>query len=377
MFNLLKNFQKVGSINASEWIKKNPNKGEERLVYPEIKVEYNNPKTIDDEIHPTFISLKEEIPPFYVRKIYGGKCFTGNGLVLSPDNIAFNDYTAEEKHPLRNKRRYKFNKAEKINGKVAILATDPLNINYFHWIIEIFPRLHLLEKTGIECDKYIISCSRPFQNELLKYTNIPEHKFIDNAPNRLIQADELIIPDMINNSIKIENENGIYYNAKYLPDWVSRYYEQFVWPHLKKTEPKRIFIGRNPTKHRKLENESEVMDILSGYGFEKYLLEELTVKEQAELFYNAEFVIAPHGAGLVNLLFSQNKTKVLELFSEEYLCNNLQIIAKAKSQDYFYLVSKQAKTRPEKNDLFRKNIYVDVKKLKKTIDMINSSLYKA
>ncbi len=371
MFGLFKKFTKVGSISASEWIKKNPDKGEEILVYPKTNVEYKNPKTADNEIHPTFISSKEEIPPFYVRKIQEGKCFTGNGLVLSPDNNPFKEYTVEKEHPLKNKRHYKFNNAEKINGKVAVIATDPLNINYFHWIIEIFPRSHLLKKAGIECDKYIISCSKSFQKELLKYTGIPEDKFIHNEPNRLIQADELIVPDIINNSVKIENEKGYYYNAKYLPRWICSFYENLLKNIATATESQRIYISRNKAGCRKVQNEDEVMKLLDKYGFKKYFLEDLSAKEQINMFYNAEIVIAPHGAGLVNVLFSQQKTKIIELFPEDYLCNNLQIIAKAKGLDYGYLICKKANfSKPHSSLLLVEDLIVDIEKLDKLFKMM-------
>ena len=44
------------------------------------------------------------------------------------------------------------------------------------------------------------------------------------------------------------------------------------------------------------------------------LLEPLSPQEQIEIFYDAEVIVAPHGAGLANLCFAVD-AKVLELFS--------------------------------------------------------------
>ena len=373
MFEFIKNFQKAGSTSASDWLNKNPDKGEEVLVYAESTVKYSDPKTVDEQIISSFKSTEVKIPAFHVRKFKNGKCFTGNGIALSPGNIPFKDYSVEGKHPLRNKRKYKFNKTEKMSGKVAVLATDPRNVNYFHWIIEIFPRLHLLEKAGIECDNYIISCLTPFQKEFLSYTDIPEHKFIENMPNRLIQAEELIIPDIINNSIKFETEKGHYYNAEYLPGWVCDFYEKLADKAATRTSPKKVYISRNKAGCRKVGNEDEVMNLLEKYGFVKYCLEDLSVKEQIDLFYNAETVIAPHGAGLANMLFSPKKTKVIELFPENYLCNNLQIIAKAKGLDYGYLICEKANfSKPHSSLLLVEDLSVNIEELDKLIEIMQS-----
>lgn len=348
MFGFFKNFSKAGSVSASEWLKKNPEQGEEILVYPQTQVKYENPKTVDSNIHPTFISKGEKIPPFYVRKFKNGKCYTRYGNVITSDNKGLKDYTEQEEFPLKNKRGYKFNNPQKINGKVAILSVDPLNTNFFHWMIEVFPRLHLLQKAGISCDKYIISCSKPFQKELLEYIGINSSKCIDYMPNKLIQADELIVPDIINNSIKYETENKI-----------------------NKTEPKKIYISRDKAKYRKVKNEEEVVNLLEKIGFERVFLEEMPIKEQIGLFHNADTIIAPHGAGLTSLLFCPKTTKVIEIFPENYLCNNLQMIAKAKRLDYSYITSEYSVNEEKKIDwaLFD-NLIVDISKLEQIINQV-------
>jgi capsular polysaccharide biosynthesis protein len=62
-------------------------------------------------------------------------------------------------------------------------------------------------------------------------------------------------------------------------------------------------------------DEDEVVEMLRGYGFESYALEELSVATQVELFANAELVVAPHGAGLANVLYADD-VAIVELFGE-------------------------------------------------------------
>jgi hypothetical protein len=60
-------------------------------------------------------------------------------------------------------------------------------------------------------------------------------------------------------------------------------------------------------------NEDEVLAALTPLGFVAYKMEELSVADQARLFSQAEIVIAPHGAGLINMIFAQ-RLSVIELF---------------------------------------------------------------
>lgn len=47
-------------------------------------------------------------------------------------------------------------------------------------------------------------------------------------------------------------------------------------------------------------------------------LETLSVQEQHSLFYNATVIVALHGAGLANILFSEPGTKVIEILDDTY-----------------------------------------------------------
>ncbi|MBV9736152.1 MAG: glycosyltransferase family 61 protein, partial [Acidisphaera sp.] len=55
---------------------------------------------------------------------------------------------------------------------------------------------------------------------------------------------------------------------------------------------------------------------VANWGFTPCALEGMSFKEQILLFQHAEFVIAPHGAGLSNLLFCPGTAKVIELMPE-------------------------------------------------------------
>jgi len=60
----------------------------------------------------------------------------------------------------------------------------------------------------------------------------------------------------------------------------------------------------------------DLLGVLKEKGFEEVRLEDHDLLDQAQLFYNAEMIVANHGAALANIIFADiKKTKVLELNS--------------------------------------------------------------
>lgn len=78
-----------------------------------------------------------------------------------------------------------------------------------------------------------------------------------------------------------------------------------------------LYVTRKRSASRYVANENEVVDILESRGFEIVELEGLTVREQIELFYGAQVVVSPHGAGLANLVHCFYPPKVVELIPRD------------------------------------------------------------
>lgn len=74
-----------------------------------------------------------------------------------------------------------------------------------------------------------------------------------------------------------------------------------------------IYVSRAKARARKVANENQLWRLLKEKGFRRVFLEELSFAQQVTLFKRAEIVIGQHGAGLSNILFMPNGSKVLEL----------------------------------------------------------------
>lgn len=97
----------------------------------------------------------------------------------------------------------------------------------------------------------------------------------------------------------------------------------------------KIYVSRKRCSSRYVVNEDELLEELDEYGFDSYVLEDLSFREQVELFSGAEVVVGPHGAGFTNTIYADNLT-LLELFGSDELSHSLCYygIASAKGFDY-------------------------------------------
>lgn len=74
---------------------------------------------------------------------------------------------------------------------------------------------------------------------------------------------------------------------------------------------KRIYISRKNSS-RKILNEYELINLLEEHEFEIVQCENLSVAQQIKLFSQANLIVAPHGAGLTNLIYAE-KPRVIEI----------------------------------------------------------------
>ena len=81
--------------------------------------------------------------------------------------------------------------------------------------------------------------------------------------------------------------------------------------------PKHIFIGREhgPTDRgfRESPGQDTLVEALQGLGFQEVFMERLSPIQQIATFYAADRIVAPHGAGLANMIFARRSAAVVEI----------------------------------------------------------------
>ncbi len=130
----------------------------------------------------------------------------------------------------------------------------------------------------------------------------------------------------------------------------------------------RLYISRRKAKHRKVINDGDIEPYLQSLGFEPVLLESLTVAEQALAFQAAKIVVAPHGAGLTNLVFCRPDTVVIEIFSPSYINCCYWALSNWIGARYCFLLGSGER---EREDLFAlgEDIHVDTNALEKVLQL--------
>lgn len=98
-------------------------------------------------------------------------------------------------------------------------------------------------------------------------------------------------------------------------------------------EIRRIYISRSDANSRRVTNEAALCQALEDRGFVAFTLGEMSLAGQARIFRGAETIVAPHGAGLVNMLFAE-RAKVIELAPETYRHPMFGLMAGWSGHDY-------------------------------------------
>lgn len=182
--------------------------------------------------------------------------------------------------------------------------------HYFHWVFDALPRLNLLWRSGIEIDQYLIDQRASFHREYLDLLGIPQEKITTVKKNTHLQAEELIVPSFPGTTGCVTQQSCLFLQKKILAP---------LSENFSKNDSRRIYISRAKAEKRRVLNEKEVMERLRLYGFQCIVLEDLSVMEQVTCFASAEIIVAPHGAGLANLVYCKKGTKVIEFFSPNYV----------------------------------------------------------
>lgn len=244
----------------------------------------------------------------------------------------------------------------------AISLAGPWCSSYYHWFAEYLPRLAAVEsyKQIVGTDPKIIYPPDPPEYILNSLS------LIGYKPDELIEwhgqqcrVSRLAVPSV--RRMPWVND------PQYSPNLYSKKGWQWVRQAITsevqeaKNSPDKIYISREDATERRVYNDSEIAEVLSQYNFQSVILSNLTLKDQVSLFKGASFIIAPHGAGLTNMLWSTD-LKVVELFGSKtvtcyfQMANNLQ-------HDYGLVNGKQIK-----ND-----IHIPPEILRETIEQINDT----
>jgi capsular polysaccharide biosynthesis protein len=201
------------------------------------------------------------------------------------------------------KRQRLLPRIEPLPGETVSLAADGQG-NYYHWMLEVLPRLAALEPASLPHRRYLVAQQHPFQRETFDLLQIPAEARIPIASHRFYAAPKLLVP-LVPLGISPENV---------------RFVRHMLVERTGLTESpangERIYISRRHASSRRMLNEDELEPILKKHHFRVCHPEQLSLRQQILLFHNADVILAPHGATWTNLIFARPGARALEIVPE-------------------------------------------------------------
>lgn len=194
-----------------------------------------------------------------------------------------------------------------LDKRILDLVTPGSNL-YSHWLLDLIPKLKSVEDAGYNFNKdfdcvVVNYYGQSFKREMLELIGLNEDKVHDfrNFP-KFFKAKKVVSVSPCR-------------KALYTPDWVEEYVNSLFPSDKDFVFSDKVYISRSKGNSRRVVNEAELIENIYPKGYKTLYCEDHSVAFTANVLRNATHVIAPHGAGLANLVFSNSKQKVIELFS--------------------------------------------------------------
>jgi capsular polysaccharide biosynthesis protein len=188
-----------------------------------------------------------------------------------------------------------------IEEPCVMLGNNP---NYFHWTLEALSRLWCLDILRELSDLPVVVPVNPPPHviEMLQVLGF--------SPDRLIFLDK----------------KAIKFRKLYFPSYLAgsaiaarqvEYVRQRLLKGFKVGKTlhgrNRYYLRRSDARVRRISNDDEVVAYLDSLGFESICPGQMTVRQQVEAFAEAEIVVAPHGAGNVNMIYAPADATLVEI----------------------------------------------------------------
>ena len=209
----------------------------------------------------------------------------------------------------------------------AVWFLERVYDNHSHWLTAHLPKLLLLKKLGL-LDRTIMPAQRSAAMDAsLAMIGIDPTKMLQYETGTVLEVDRLTVPvtDRFDPRLLRPVREAC---ARHDPDGPSA----------------RVFISRARARGRKLLNEDALWPRLEALGFQRVFMEDLDFPEQVRLMQQTSIIVAPHGAGLTNMMFCPEGADIVELADPDYPNPNFYALAAAMGHRY-WLIDAQATGR--------------------------------
>jgi capsular polysaccharide biosynthesis protein len=171
--------------------------------------------------------------------------------------------------------------------------------SYYHWLLDYLPRA-ITAKKAIGARKLVVNDDpAPYEIESLRTLGYGREQLLLVANHRVIRARSTVVPSLLASTT--------------VPHQAVARLLKTAFPQTKACGYERVYISRADTARRSLSNEPALIALVEKYGFQTIVTGKMSFEEQRNVFYGVKTVVAVHGAGLTNIIFSAPGVDVLEI----------------------------------------------------------------
>ena len=265
------------------------------------------PGNLADDDHP-FITggLVKSTPTPRVAE-YENVKISSEGILFQQDLIMSESFAREENfRRFKRKRTFKrYEQSVKLRPtrtiESAVWVTDDWSKGYFHWLADVLPKL-VIGAARLRSSPLLLPArfrDSDLAKSSLEMLGIRNIEFVE--PHEAVVVRRLYLP--------IHTAESGDFDASVIRE-VRRIFRRAAPED--GSPARRVYISRACAKRRKIVNENEVSDVLRDHGFETVIAEGLTFEQQVRLFSSARHLVSIHGAGLSNMLFMPEGSRVME-----------------------------------------------------------------
>jgi capsular polysaccharide biosynthesis protein len=219
--------------------------------------------------------------------------------------------------------------------------------NYYHWLFDIFATYLLAKEAGERVSSKIILLGKwpgetQHVHEWLEFAGVSKINYVDSIP---YDAAKVIFREQYKNRIHPLVIKAL---LSFRPQLEKRY-ERDCWPRYLLLQRGRL--GTGASQSRNLENRVDIISYFArrGINLAVVYLEGTSVVQQMCMFSHAELVIAAHGAGLANIVFCNNKCRIVEIASPIFYNPSYVDLASRMGLNFVSLLGSLSKENTDTN----------------------------
>lgn len=242
---------------------------------------------------------------------------------------------------------------------------------YSFFLLDAVPKLDLLHLAGYrieDFDQVLVNTGASWAKEILE-------AIVGDRLPKVVAFSSQQPAFRMEQSVHIERLR----HARFTPKWIHAYMER-VFQEMGHQDPgdtqtfgPYVYISRQRASGRQIINHDAFLEMIEPMGFREVFAEDYSPIALAAKLRDCKVLISPHGAGLVNLIFTPRETKVVELFSSHFTPQYFHL-ARDRDQEYLAfpcvdahgqnVFSRYTPTTKHKAEFNREDIVVPIEPLR-------------